>query len=510
MGVNRPVAGQEESAAWSGTGSAFDPEYRADWLYGDSQPFPAESSASRLGRIESMLEQLGSISSGDVNAAMPTAGAGYTHGYRVPTVAEAEASQAVHQLAQYNTLKYYQWRENNGSPLPVLLPDLNDTPAAWVGAINEIQQVLMAEDIANGTARISANTNYSALGLNAEAMDAQIAANIAAGRDPSDGAAWYATKAVIYEVWNFASMGFVKRHDARLDAYANGEITRGNFWTATALDGAASVASAALGGYGTRAVIGRMGTGYAGSMTAGALVGGGIDTLQQATGMVTYAMTGGQAGQANYSFLQGGAAFAGGALVGGAFTFASRVPILNEPMKFQNPVVLSRGTVLSSNGFGSIERLRSPIIRADSSTPKLISNKFPGEALDPKGRSYGEVVIVDGRIRLSPNQPAPTKASFVVTKDGKLMIGNKHTSLSNNEDVLAAGQLKLRGDGKVTVVDNRSGHYRPTVDEAARYPEILRDLGLDLSQTRLQGFRFHVDDDGFVVRSEKLLEEILK
>lgn len=83
-------------------------------------------------------------------------------------------------------------------------------------------------------------------------------------------------------------------------------------------------------------------------------------------------------------------------------------------------------------------------------------------------------------------------------------------SLSNNEDVLAAGQLKLRGDGKVTVVDNRSGHYRPTVEEAARYPAILRDVGLDLSQTRLQGFRFHIDDDGFVVRSEKALEEILK
>lgn len=70
--------------------------------------------------------------------------------------------------------------------------------------------------------------------------------------------------------------------------------------------------------------------------------------------------------------------------------------------------------------------------------------------------------------------------------------------------VLAAGQLELRGDGKVTVVDSKSRHYLPAAVEAARYPAILRYVGLVLSQAKLQGFRFHIDNDGFFERSEKL------
>ncbi|WP_210131308.1 putative Ig domain-containing protein [Stenotrophomonas rhizophila] len=157
-GINKPIQGEESGASWAGSSSFLDPGYRADWLYGDQLPFPAETSASRLARVDTMLEQLGSMSSGDVTAAMPTAGGGYTRGYRVPTVAEAEASQAVLQLAQYNTLKYYQWRENSGIPLPVVLPDINDTPANWVGAINDIQQALLLENRARSLNDLEINT----------------------------------------------------------------------------------------------------------------------------------------------------------------------------------------------------------------------------------------------------------------------------------------------------------------------------------------------------------------
>ena len=415
-GINQSVTSAED--AWAGSTSMFDPNYRAGWLYADSLPFPAETSASRLARIETMLEQLESDGldqspyvDGNGQVGVPQKRGSYP----VYPAEQAEANPAIHQHHVLKTLKFAQWRELVGRPLPVVLPDLNDSPTIWVGAAKEIEQIVQWEERPRGPAL----TNASWLGLTPEAQDARIAANIAAGRDASDGAAWYAAKGVAYEVWNFFSMGFVKRHDARLDAYANGELTQANFWTATALDGAASIASAALGGYGTKAVLSRMGAGYAGSMTAGALVGGGIDTLQQATGMVTYAMTGGQTGQANYSIAQGAIAFSGGAVIGGAFTFASRVPILNEPLKFQNPIVFSKGTVLSSNGLGAVERIRSPLGFAGVKKSPAMATL---ERIESRFNSYKREVgfIVDsnsGKILAIARQPYGQRKSFFSFSD---------------------------------------------------------------------------------------------
>lgn len=38
---------------------------------------------------------------------------------------------------------------------------------------------------------------------------------------------------------------------------------------------------------------------------------------------------------------------------------------------------------------------------------------------------------------------------FVITTDNKLIIGNKHHYLGNGQDVLAAGQLKINGQGQI-------------------------------------------------------------
>ena len=101
----------------------------------------------------------------------------------------------------------------------------------------------------------------------------------------------------------------------------------------------------------------------------------------------------------------------------------------------------------------------------------------------------GRIKGIDGR----------NNVDFVITTDNNLIIGNKHHYLGNGQDVLAAGQLKINGQGQIKRIDNLSGHYRPTVDEAMRYQSLFENLGLDLNKTWLEYYRIDIDSDGMVV-----------
>ena len=78
------------------------------------------------------------------------------------------------------------------------------------------------------------------------------------------------------------------------------------------------------------------------------------------------------------------------------------------------------------------------------------------------------------------------------------MIGRKHTTLSNLDDVLAAGQLTFT-KGKVRVINNASGHFRPTVKEGLRYPELLQEIGLDTSGSHFRLYGIKADVNGNIV-----------
>lgn len=72
---------------------------------------------------------------------------------------------------------------------------------------------------------------------------------------------------------------------------------------------------------------------------------------------------------------------------------------------------------------------------------------------------------------------------FIIDKDGKLVIGKKYQMLGNADDVLVAGQLKVDANGMIRRIDNNSGHYRPTVEEALNYPSLFEKSGLNLDKT---------------------------
>ncbi|MBC3211985.1 hypothetical protein HZI46_13485 [Serratia fonticola] len=135
-----------------------------------------------------------------------------------------------------------------------------------------------------------------------------------------------------------------------------------------------------------------------------------------------------------------------------------------------------------------------------------IKNKFPDETL-PKDGVILSHTIENGKIK---GIDGKREMDFVVTQDGRLVIGEKHHLLGNAEDVLAAGEIRLNGKGQVRRLENLSGHYQPTPEEAARFPSVLRNTGLDLNNTTMNTYEFTLTPSGLVQRFEKVSTKVLK
>lgn len=172
----------------------------------------------------------------------------------------------------------------------------------------------------------------------------------------------------------------------------------------------------------------------------------------------------------------------------------------------REPQAVSRGTNANQ---GAITSNNTETISKGNAN-KLVKNKFPEEVLDPKGKILGIAVPQDGRITISGQNNLPQKTDFVVTEDGKLIIGYKHTTLANNKDVLIAGQMKLSGRGNIRAIDNLSGHYRPTVEEGLRVPQILNELGFSTKNTYLKLYEFSTDSEGNVINFKTIVNRQIK
>jgi len=144
---------------------------------------------------------------------------------------------------------------------------------------------------------LTENTNAAAMAIRPEDMEARITA----GQTERLDAAWYATRVVGYQTWDFFTGGFVSRHDQRVSGYTRGEISETNFYNATALDGAGTVGGMLLAGRAGGYVLNRTGGGYLSSAAAGATGGAIFDGVHQGTQNVVHAMTDGQSGKSGFS-----------------------------------------------------------------------------------------------------------------------------------------------------------------------------------------------------------------
>ncbi len=73
---------------------------------------------------------------------------------------------------------------------------------------------------------------------------------------------------------------------------------------------------------------------------------------------------------------------------------------------------------------------------------------------------------------------------FVALPDGQILLGTKHTYLSQGADVLAAGTVKL-ANGVVKDITNLSGHYVPTPGDGMNFLRVFKDQGVDIDNSFL-------------------------
>jgi len=109
----------------------------------------------------------------------------------------------------------------------------------------------------------------------------------------------------------------------------------------------------------------------------------------------------------------------------------------------------------------------------------LIKNKLP---VSVEGKLHGE--FINGKLVMVGDAKAAGEFDFIVTAEGKTLIGSKHSYLSGGRDVQAAGTLKFR-DGNIVNVSNASGHYMPTEAQAAEFLRILENSGVNVEKAHL-------------------------
>jgi hypothetical protein len=119
--------------------------------------------------------------------------------------------------------------------------------------------------------------------------------------------------------------------------------------------------------------------------------------------------------------------------------------------------------------------------------------------LPTEGFSLG-YSLQNGKINLSGRYKTHGTFDFVVTQDGKLVIGSKHFHLSNKaSSVQAAGTIRIF-DGQIREIDNNSGYYKPNEAETANFGTILRNAGVDVSGAKLHT----LDKDGNKIKTIRL------
>lgn len=113
--------------------------------------------------------------------------------------------------------------------------------------------------------------------------------------------------------------------------------------------------------------------------------------------------------------------------------------------------------------------------------------------------------ISGGKVSASGRAKTNGKFDFIITTDGKLVIGRNHTYMSDGADeVLAAGSLKLF-DGKIRRISNDSGHYLPSPEEAENYGNLFKALGIDVKGAKMTIYKAD-DTGGAIIHSQSRLK----
>ena len=103
-------------------------------------------------------------------------------------------------------------------------------------------------------------------------------------------------------------------------------------------------------------------------------------------------------------------------------------------------------------------------------------------SIDADGWLMGK--YVNGELQVVGNTNVAQKWDYIVKADGQILVGRKHSWLSQGEDVLAAGELKYN-NGKLVEISNASGHYLPSTSEASNFLRVFRTGGVNVDNATL-------------------------
>lgn len=129
---------------------------------------------------------------------------------------------------------------------------------------------------------------------------------------------------------------------------------------------------------------------------------------------------------------------------------------------------------------------------------EVITNKYPKEKLPQKGYIDKHTIDSNGLVRrVDGHLMKNGEYNFVITKENKLILGEKHHLLGNAKNVKAAGSLRIN-KGRIVEIDNMSGHYKPTIKESLRYPKIFKEADIKIRRALLKLYEFEENAQGYI------------
>lgn len=82
------------------------------------------------------------------------------------------------------------------------------------------------------------------------------------------------------------------------------------------------------------------------------------------------------------------------------------------------------------------------------------------------------------------------KLDYIITLNNQLCLGIGHLYTSNDaEMVMCAGRIVINNYGYITYIDNKSGHYRPKLENIIYTLELFKSLNIDI--THISGVIFN-------------------
>lgn len=102
-----------------------------------------------------------------------------------------------------------------------------------------------------------------------------------------------------------------------------------------------------------------------------------------------------------------------------------------------------------------------------------INVKLPVPQVGSKKYNY---FLDKNRITFIDDQPYNQKIDYIINDDSLLLFGKGHFKLNEKKDsLLMAGEIIINKKGKITYINNNSGHYQPTEEEFKSFFNELKD-----------------------------------